>query len=341
MIEAIRAALEEETRSFGDTRVHYCKLEAGENGNGRPSLKGAVLDQATLAALVRGIEARVPGAALDTGDVRVLRTFPPRSATIAANVTGLYAAPSFLAEQISQLLAGWRVEVLLEEDRWRFVRLGDGYLGWVYGPYLSASEDCAVTHLVAAAEAPVLERPGAGAPLLTRVLGGTAVAVDALDGEWRHLALPGLGHSGWVRGDALRSFTDLPGGEAARRGQLVSDAIRFIGVPYLWGGCTAYGIDCSGFVQLLHRLAGITVPRDADMQLDAGRAVDAPCNPGDLLFFGETGARRTITHVGLSLGGWRIIHSSRSRNGVYVDDVQSVDHLRESFVAAATYVKAG
>jgi cell wall-associated NlpC family hydrolase len=59
-----------------------------------------------------------------------------------------------------------------------------------------------------------------------------------------------------------------------------------------------------------------------------------------LLFFGENGrsASPKITHVAVSLGGWRIIHSSRSRNGVYVDDVQGVAHLRESFVAARTFV---
>ena len=88
----------------------------------------------------------------------------------------------------------------------------------------------------------------------------------------------------------------------------------------------------------MHRLAGVTLPRDADMQFDAGRPVEAPCEPGDLLFFGELGERRSITHVGISTGGWRIIHSSRSRNGVYEDDVQAVEHLRESFVGARSFV---
>jgi cell wall-associated NlpC family hydrolase len=74
------------------------------------------------------------------------------------------------------------------------------------------------------------------------------------------------------------------------------------------------------------------------MQFDAGRPVAPPFQPGDLLFFGEAGARRKITHVAVSLGAWRIIHSSRSRNGVYQDDVQAVDHLQQSFVGARTFV---
>jgi cell wall-associated NlpC family hydrolase len=119
---------------------------------------------------------------------------------------------------------------------------------------------------------------------------------------------------------------------------MVADAAGFIGVPYLWGGCSALGIDCSGYAQLLHRLIGVTLPRDADMQYAAGGPVEPPYQPGDLLFFGEAGARPKITHVAVSLGGWRILHSSRARNGVYEDDVQAVPHLAESFIAARTFV---
>ena len=143
--------------------------------------------------------------------------------------------------------------------------------------------------------------------------------------------------TGWVPAADLRALAELPQDEAGRRAQIVADAARFTGVPYLWGGCTAFGIDCSGFAQLLHRLAGVIIPRDADMQFEAGRPVDEPFQPGDLLFFGE-GDGRKITHVGVSLGGWRILHSSRSRNGVQEDDVQAVEHLRESFVGARSFV---
>lgn len=61
------------------------------------------------------------------------------------------------------------------------------------------------------------------------------------------------------------------------------------------------GIDCSGLAQLTYQLAGLTLPRYVDMEFDAGRPVENPS--GDLLFFGELGANRRITHVGISLGG--------------------------------------
>ena len=75
--------------------------------------------------------------------------------------------------------------------------------------------------------------------------------------------------------------------QQARREQIVADAMRFVGVQYLWGGCSAWGIDCSGFAQLMHRLSGVTLPRDADMQYEAGRPVEFPYQPGDLLFFAD------------------------------------------------------
>jgi cell wall-associated NlpC family hydrolase len=111
-------------------------------------------------------------------------------------------------------------------------------------------------------------------------------------------------------------------------------------VPYHWGGCTIYGIDCSGFAQLMHKLVGITLPRDADMQYHAGHAVEPPFQPGDLLYFGSAASARKITHVGMSIGGWEIIHSSGPHNGVYVDNVQETSWLRDRFMGANTFLNA-
>ena len=88
----------------------------------------------------------------------------------------------------------------------------------------------------------------------------------------------------------------------------------------------------------LHRLIGMRIPRDADLQYNAGRKVEAPYQPGDLLFFSEEDNKRGISHVGISLGGWRMIHSSRARNGVYIDDVQDTPHLKESFIGACSFL---
>ncbi len=98
------------------------------------------------------------------------------------------------------------------------------------------------------------------------------------------------------------------------------------------------GIDAAGLIQLIHRLVGIVIPRDADMQFESGRKVEPPFQPGDLLFFKEEGSNQAATHVGVSLGGWRIIHSSRVRNGVYFTDVMDDPRLKLEFVGARSFL---
>jgi cell wall-associated NlpC family hydrolase len=115
---------------------------------------------------------------------------------------------------------------------------------------------------------------------------------------------------------------------------MIEDARRFTGVYYLWGGNSAFGIDCSGLMYLIHRLCGYAIPRDARLQFPVGTPVEPPFTHGDLLFFHADSDPSRIGHVGMSVGGWRIIHSSRSRNGVFEEDVQASEGLTRTFAGA-------
>jgi cell wall-associated NlpC family hydrolase len=67
--------------------------------------------------------------------------------------------------------------------------------------------------------------------------------------------------------------------------------------------------------------------------------VEPPFEVGDLLFFREPGKKRPVTHVGMSLGGWRMIHASQANNGVYIDDVQERETLKQNFVSAGSFLR--
>ena len=105
---------------------------------------------------------------------------------------------------------------------------------------------------------------------------------------------------------------------------LTRSALRFLGVPYVFGGTSASGFDCSGFVQHVFAMLGIALPRTADAQYDVGhRAVGGP-HPGDLVFFDTYGG---VSHVGIYLGHGQFVHASSS-HGVMVS------HLSESYWAS-------
>jgi cell wall-associated NlpC family hydrolase len=105
---------------------------------------------------------------------------------------------------------------------------------------------------------------------------------------------------------------------------LTSSALRFLGVPYVFGGTSTSGFDCSGFVQHVFAMLGVGLPRTADAQYDVGKPAVGGPRPGDLVFFDTYGG---VSHVGIYLGKGQFVHASSS-HGVMVS------HLSDSYWAA-------
>jgi cell wall-associated NlpC family hydrolase len=110
----------------------------------------------------------------------------------------------------------------------------------------------------------------------------------------------------------IRNFA---GGVLARTSkiaqQLTKSALRFLGVPYVFGGTSTTGFDCSGYVQHVFAMLGISIPRTADAQYDAGHRIIGGMKPGDLVFF-QTYAPGA-SHVGIYLGNNKFVNASSSR----------------------------
>lgn len=321
-----------ELSSQCDNRVSVFEVEITALDNTTLTLSGRVLDQTQVDDLHRIFS----DVRLDTASINILNRSDLPRIRVATNLTGLYEKPTFGMPLSSELYFGTELEILEEKNRWVFTRQQDGYLGWAYKPYLSEEASKTATHLVIAPAIEIYTELNANSEVLTRIVSGTGIAIEESNSEWTRVV---ANKTGWVCSSTLRAIKDIPQTLEEKRKALVHDAMRMTGTPYLWGGTSGNGIDCSGFARLLHRWVGIEIPRDADMQASASKPVEAPFEIGDLLFFGEGDSDRDVTHVGISLGGWKMIHSSRSHNGVYIDDVDKKESLKEIYMRTGSFLR--
>lgn len=222
---------------------------------------------------------------------------------VNTSVANLHREPSFQSEMVTQAVLWEKLDVLDRRDNWINVRQNDGYVSWINEFYtISAAypahlDSLVVNHRFLA----VYAEPDNGSNEIGQLVFGTRVPITEHLGDWYKIQYPS-DNSGWIK------IPDISCGK--NRSSIVQTAGKMLGVPYFWGGKTALGYDCSGFVQDVFRFCGYKLPRDSSLQrnfLELNSIKLEEAEPGDLVFFQK---KNVIVHVAICLGEGEIIHSS-------------------------------
>jgi hypothetical protein len=230
-------------------------------------------------------------------------------------------APSPDAEQMTEALLGERVTVYeFNAEGWAWGQLdADGYVGWLPANALVAPRE-EPTHVVTALRTFAFPGPSIKLPPVAVPPLGSRIAVLRKE---RPLSVCAIGY--------------VPNGHIARIGWLEEDFVavaeRFVGTPYLWGGKTSYGIDCSGLVQVALAACGIACPRDSDMQETAlgSGAQDGDLQRGDLLFWKG--------HVAIVRDDATLVHANAHHMAVTIEPVADVMARAAESGSAVTSVR--
>ena len=329
-----------------DHRLTFASVQARREGNGL-LVEGEILNESMHDDLLAVLRLRLPGVALEDA-LCILMTRAARAAVKRA-VTSIRQAPDEHSPLLTQALFGEELSILKVHEGWAFVRAAmDGYLGWA--PVHAVVEQSYFTPPDHFVQLPFLRAYLAAES--KRVVGilpfGVRVAVFGRQGEWRSVVCPD-GTQWWIEAAGLKAIDSrpLPAKEDA---ETALDAMGdLVGTPYLWGGRSTFGFDCSGFSQTFMSCLGIGILRDADMQAGQGQRVEGPRRPGDLLFFGRTGYEANgveraggVNHVAISLGGDEFIHAASAVLGAAYGSldsglVNSDPDLRARFMGARRY----
>jgi len=277
---------------------------------------------------------------------------------VKVSVGNVRSNPAHSAELATQVMMGMVVKVLKKQGDWYYVQGPDRYLGWLEGAAMHLTQQSgadAWQHgprvIMTAYFGVVRAKPDTTALPVSDAVPGVLFRDDGVRGKWRAVSTPD-GRKGFIERRLVADYAKWKTTRTLTATTVEQTAKRFIGVPYLWGGTSPKGMDCSGFTKTVFRLNGLELNRDANQQAQMGVDVSTGddmthLSKGDLLFFGQKATAdrpERITHVGIYLQDKQIIHTPGG-SGVRIDSFDPAapnynDGLVKSMVRARRIIGA-
>jgi SH3-like domain-containing protein len=289
------------------------------NRNGTVTLKGETNLPEAKADLVKFLENR------NYKFLDSLQVLPDTSVIkqswglINVSVCNMRSEPSHGAEMISQALLGTPVKIIKKSGGWLKIQTPDKYLGWTNSDAVETMSAEMHNKWKNSSRLIFIEKFGdvyadkQGKEVVSDVTAGCILVSEGEENGNYRLVFPD-GRKGYAPVRQFIPFEVWAAGAQPEAGKLIQTAFRFTGTPYLWGGTSAKGLDCSGFVKTVYYLNGLILARDASLQINHGFEIPSFQNldslqKGDLLFFGSLrNGKLRATHVGMFIGNTEFIH---------------------------------
>ncbi|MGB8373816.1 MAG: SH3 domain-containing C40 family peptidase [Salegentibacter sp.] len=307
-----------------DSRVALFDVEAVENGD-HYVLKG----ETNMPEAVSSLKEKLQAENVDfTDSISVLpdtNGLEGKTLGVIRNsVANLRDEPHHSAQLVTQATLGMPVKVYkVDNGNWYYVQTPDGYLAWVDGGGIENMSSEEFKNWKSTEKLIYLKPYGAGyaeaksdAQVVSDLVAGDVLELVNDQKKFFEVKYPD-GRKAFIKKDEAKPYKEWLNSLDSSGESLVKTSKTLMGLPYLWGGTSPKGVDCSGFTKTVYFLNGMVIPRDASQQVFAGKLVDSTKNfenliPGDLLFFGRPATDSTkekVVHVGMWIGDNRFIHS--------------------------------
>jgi cell wall-associated NlpC family hydrolase len=246
-----------------------------------------------------------------------------RFGIVSVSVGNVRTSPRHQAEMCTQAMMGMVVKILKKRGGWFYVQLPDKYLGWLEESAMQVTTEAGVESwksdtklIVKTIFTFVRQHPSSSSQPVSDAVAGVLMKQLNGTGSWVAVELPD-GRKGFIERSSVDEYAHWKKTRKLTPENVEATAKSLIGIPYLWGGTSPKGMDCSGFAKTVFRLNGLELARDADQQADGGEVAESGSNfenlkKGDLLFFGRKGSAdrpERISHVGIYLGKKAFIHT--------------------------------